>query len=181
MTINLNVDKETLDVIDGVLRKLASKHTFDSYEADDMYQEGFIIACHALKAYDPSKGTKLSTFLYTHLSKRLKNFIRDHSVRIKNHCIHHTEYVASCPNCKRRQATQDKKKGIQRPKGIDGMDFSKHSEGMEEIELREIEKRINMALPKDMREDYLRMKAGDYVTRQRKLEIENKILELVNV
>lgn len=175
----MTIDQETFNIIDKVLRKLAAKHTFDSYETEDIYQEGFIIACKALKAYNPDKGTKLSTFLYTHLSKRLKNFIRDHSVRIKNHCVQHTEYISTCVRCQRRQATQDKKRDIQKPRGLDGLDFANTS-ALQAIEIAEIEKKINAALPKDMREDYLRMKAGDYVTRQRKLEIEAKVLEILN-
>lgn len=180
MSIDLQVNKETFEIIDRLLRRLSAKYTFDSYEADDMYQEGYIIACKALKAYDPTKGTTLSTFLYKHLSRRLINFIRDHSIRTKNHCIKHSEYIEGCPNCQQRQATQDAKRGIQRPKDITNLDFSESSTQLAELEIKEVEKRINSILPKEMREDYLRMKDGDYVSRSRRMEIETKILEVIN-
>lgn len=169
-----------MEIIQKVLKQLYDKYSFDSYNADDMYQEGFIIACKALPKYDSSKGTTLSTFLYEHLSRRYINFIRDHSVRSKNHCIKHPSFQEGCKSCFKRQDTQDKKRLLQRPTDLEGLDFAHQSEGLEEVDIREAEKKINARLPKDMRQDYLLMKEGGYVSRQRREEIEAFILKVMN-
>jgi DNA-directed RNA polymerase specialized sigma subunit len=179
MTLNLTTDPETFKVIDKVLRQLYGKFNFDNFDSDDMYQVGYMIAIKALPAYDSTKGTTLSTFLYGVLCQRYINFIRDNSVRTNNHCKEHTSYNDACQACKRRQATQDKKRGIQKPRDLDGLDFQT-SGSLDEVEIKELEKKINSKLPKELRSDYLLMKDGIHVSKSRRDEIESFIMEIIN-
>lgn len=178
--IDLSVDAETMAVIDTVLRQLYGKYNFDSYDSDDMYQEGYQIAVKALAGFKPDKGCALSTFLYGCITQRYINFIRDHSVRSHNKCTKHSEFDIECNACVKRQATQDRKRGVQRPAGLEGLDFAASS-STEIVEVQDLERKINREMPKDMREDYLLMREGSFVTRSRKEEIANYIRGLIDV
>jgi hypothetical protein len=47
------------------------------------------------------------------------------------------------------------------------------------FELKEMMRQINVELPAAMRKDYLKMKEGLYVARQKRIEIENEIRKII--
>lgn len=163
---------------------MAHKYVFGVYSKEDIEQEGFIIACAALKDYNPDYGP-LENFLRTHLSNRLKNFKRNHSYRINSHCNYCEKFTLGCPNCEQRQHTQEIKKNIQQPIDLESVDSDGELRKMsyrdlDNLELKEIVDYINKNLPVQYRKDYLKMKEGAYVPKSRKEEIERVIEDILN-
>jgi DNA-directed RNA polymerase specialized sigma24 family protein len=179
-------EEGVLKLIETILANIAPRYTFGIYDADDMKQEGFIEALVALEAYDGS--APLENFLRTHLSRRLKNVKRNKSYTINNHCVNCPSYNGECEACQKRQRTQDMKKNVLLPIDIDVVDldgekFAYHHNKIDEVEIAEMVERVNRELPVGYRKDYLRMKEGLYVAKNRREEIENlinKILEPIN-
>jgi len=67
---------KVLKKIDPFLCKKASKTYIPGYNFDDIKSELTIIALEGIKAYDPYRNTKLSTFLTTHLKNKSISKIR---------------------------------------------------------------------------------------------------------
>ena len=62
--------------IDPLLCKMASKTYMSGYSFDDIKQELVIVAIDGIRAYNPDKKVKLSTFLHVHLRNKLISKIR---------------------------------------------------------------------------------------------------------
>jgi len=59
----------------NLLYKIAwSFHATTGLEVDDLFQEAYFAYEYALKTYDPDKGVKFSSFLWTHISNQLKTY-----------------------------------------------------------------------------------------------------------
>lgn len=72
------VNTETLEGVDKVLKKIdpllckmASRTYISGYRFEDIKQELSIMAIKGMRAYDASKNTSLSTFLYRHIDNKL--------------------------------------------------------------------------------------------------------------
>lgn len=68
-------------IIDHVIRRLYTSHTFGYYTARDIYQECWMIALVALDSGDYDITRPMEKFLYTHLRNRLRNLYRDKCFR----------------------------------------------------------------------------------------------------
>lgn len=84
-------EQEVLDIIEDVVKKLASPFKFGFHDASDMKQEGRIFALEALAAgkFDAARGT-LRTFLTNVIRNRFINMKRDKLQRQHPPC-------SSCP------------------------------------------------------------------------------------
>jgi RNA polymerase sigma factor (sigma-70 family) len=65
-----------LKKIDPLLCKMASKTFMSGYTFDDIKQELVIVAIDGIKAFNPDKKVKLSTFLHIHMRNKLISKIR---------------------------------------------------------------------------------------------------------
>ena len=85
------IDKETgegfgyiLKKIDPLLTKYSNSVYLNGYTKDDVKQEVSVIAIEGIRAYDPSKLTKLSTFLHTHIQNKISSKIKSHNKKSNN-------------------------------------------------------------------------------------------------
>ena len=154
-------EQEVVDQITKVCDRIAPKYTFYGYTIDDIKQESFMICMDALQRYDQNR--PLENFLSVNLSNRLKNFVRD------NHFV-------STDNDERVKIVQpaqlDYENNI-----IDNSDSFKTS--YDDIELKDISYLLDEHIPAFMRMDYLRMINDVYITKQRKEEIIETVLEIL--
>lgn len=81
-----NIDeKEFVEILHRIVRKLGYKFIFGYHSYEDMYQQAAIFAMEGLEKYDSSK--PLENFLWTHLRNRLFNFKRDNFKRPDKPCL----------------------------------------------------------------------------------------------
>jgi len=57
-----------------LLQLAASFHASTGLEKEELFQEAYLAYEYALKTYDPNKGTKLSSFIWTHVANQLKTY-----------------------------------------------------------------------------------------------------------
>lgn len=67
----------------GLVRFIANKFVRPGILFDDLMQEGAINLIHAVDKFDPSRGTKFSTFAMTFIVGAIKHYLRDKGRTIK--------------------------------------------------------------------------------------------------
>jgi DNA-directed RNA polymerase specialized sigma24 family protein len=157
-------EDEVIATITRIANRLAPRYVFASYDAEDIFQEAFMMGMAGLESYDESR--PLSNFLFTHISNRLKNFKRDNYFRLDIGTGHQI---------------QTQKKNL-----LEALDISSlHSvceadQTPQAVAAREILKIIDERLPHQWRKDYLKLKAGAKLPKGRKTLILTIIKELFN-
>ena len=174
---------QVIDLINKILDGLVSKFKFGVYDASDIRQEGFIEAMSLLTKFDGKR--PLENFLRATLPNKLKNLRRNKSYVTHVSCSAHNEFTKNCEACESRQNTQLQKRKLLNPIDLDSVNPDGESnfiasDDLNSLELKESLERINKLLPMDMRVDYLKMKEGLYVNRERRLEIEKKVWEIID-
>ena len=154
-------EQQVIDQINIVCNRISPRYTFYGYTVDDIKQESFIICMEALNRYDGIR--PLENFLSVNLSNRLKNFVRD------NHFL-------SNENTERQKVYQ--------PAQLEYEDYivdeeNKLSISYDHIQKEEMVNAINKYLPANMRMDYLKMINDVYITKQRREEITNIIIDIL--
>lgn len=154
-------EQQVITCIQGVVNRIAPGYVFYGYTVEDMRQEAFIICMEALPRYDGIR--PLENFLSVHLSNRMKNFVRDN---------HFTGDV-----------DQDRIK-VYQPAQLDHENalvdnHQKYNVDEEKIDYREMQKIIDKHLPASYRFDYLKMVNDVYITKQRREEIAEVIVEIL--
>ena len=147
--------EETLEIIYRVSKRIAPRYTFYGYTADDMIQESFFICVEALNRYDEVR--PLENFLSFHLSRRLKNFVRD------NHYS--------------KDSSQERI-NVMQPAQLENGDMIENGYGLgdyEDLDYREMGRIVNAELPASMRMDYIKMINDVYIPKPRREEIKNTI------
>ncbi len=137
-----------------IAKRVSTKYTFGYFEADDIEQEAFLIGLDGLTRWDEVR--QLENFLQVHISNRLKTFMRDNYYRVD------------------AGPTQEAKKNIMYYVSIQGEPCVK----MDEKELLDIKKFINLHLPTYLRKDYLRMCAGTKVTKNTRVKVTDALMEI---
>ena len=154
-------EQQVIDQINKVCDRISPRYTFYGYTVDDIKQEAFIICMEALHRYDETR--PLENFLSVNLSNRLKNFVRDN----------HYFSGDSEDRIKLMQPAQlDHENSI-----ID--EDNPYTTSYEDIELRDMANLINEHLPADIRMDYLKMINDVYITKQKRDDIVNTILDIL--
>jgi len=129
-----------------------------------MRQEGFIIAMDALDRYDEKR--PLENFLAVHVNNRLKNFKRDNFYRINNE-KHESKKLLMYPI------------DISRVRDEKESNMNTSDEFVQGVETAELFSLIDKHLDINMREDYLKMINGVYVSKVRRQQVKEVILELI--
>lgn len=157
---------------------LAERYTFGYYEADDIRQEATIIGMEAVSRFDPSKAS-LDTFLYHHISNRLKNFIRDHYVRSNYICKFCGEaYNDSCKYCIRRKKHETRKRDLMHAEPSEDSYYV--DDTLEELIRDEVAEKINRELPVEFRCDYLKWRDGIYLPKGKREKLEQVLYEIIH-
>ena len=153
-------EKEVLDTMELVVNRIAPRYTFYCYDIYDIKQESYIICIEALERYDGIR--PLENFLSVNLSNRLKNFVRD------NHFI--------------ADANNDRIKVLQ-PAQLDYEEYLIDEEDETEIEnnidYNHYTSFIDRFLPASMRMDYLKLINNIYLPKNRKQDVVDKIVEII--
>tara|TARA_R110000744_G_scaffold102116_3_gene196468 strand:- start:3587 stop:4087 length:501 start_codon:yes stop_codon:yes gene_type:complete len=156
-------EQEVVDTITRVAEKLSGKYTFAFYTIDDIRQEAFIIGMEALERYDENK--PLENFLFVHIANRLKNFKRDNYFRQDEG---------------KAEKVQNRKKNLLEPANLENFSVAHHSQDfISKISDTEVLDLIKKRIPARMRADYLRMCAGVPISKNRRLEIESMVREII--
>ena len=170
-------EKKVLKLLDKICNSLAPIYKFGIYDIEDIKQEAMIIGLTALEDYDNQ--AKLDAYLYTYIKDKLKNFKRQKFSRFSFNCNNCSKFNPECKSCIKRENTELSKRNLSNAIDIDSMDPTKESSIMVfdtyNEDISEVIQLINKELPIDMREDYLKIKDGSYVEKNRKLLIENTI------
>jgi len=175
---------QEIKTIQKVAHRLAPKYTFGFYDAEDIEQECFLLASEALDKYNPKLGS-LENFLFTHLSNRLKNFLRKHYYRQTFYCKYCKGENPECEYCERRRWRFAVKKHLMEPIDIDRINCDREAntyenyDPLEKMELDEVFSIINQELEIPLRIDYLRMLEGLHVPKPKREFIEERIMEIL--
>jgi len=188
-------EEYVLEKIDSVARLLCRQYVFGYYDKDDLFQEMRYQALLAMPKYDPggfdtdgNPNRKLENFLFTHFNNRLINLIRDKCRRNDPPCKichennqHLHEDGQICSKYAKWRARNDAKANLARPLDI-GLIADEHERNMrcqanveESAEVDEAIRMVDEKLPVEMRADYLRMRAGEKLTKARRLKIEETV------
>ena len=160
-----NIDPTSLAIIQRVAKYLAPRFTFGHYDVEDIEQEAIIEGMKALPRYDSTRGASLETFMHTHIYRRLYNLRRN-----KYH----------------RPNTEDvSKKNLVDTIHLDVVNTDGESRMCTEdvhiadAETAEAVEAINRELPVSLRADYLKIKHGVYVPKDRRVEVVNEVLSIL--
>jgi DNA-directed RNA polymerase specialized sigma24 family protein len=191
---------QVLAIIDRVAAKLAPNYYVGYFDRDDLAQECRCFALEALSRYDPRPGpdgkpTKpLENFLYKHTRNRLVNLRRDCYRRADYPCPlckDATDYNTGHPDrryCDRHvnwQRTQDRKAALMAGGGWQVLaeerqwDAGGEADPAGQAEVRDALRLIDAELDLDMRADYLRMRAGQLIDRDRRRAVEAAVREIL--
>jgi DNA-directed RNA polymerase specialized sigma24 family protein len=192
-------EERFLEATNRVLNLLATKFVFTYHQLDDIKQQGmlFAIKIMATNKYDTAR--PLENFLYTHLRNQFINYKRDNYIRNEPPCLtcifydpSRTKSSDQCTafgtkqECEKLQSWNHRnavKRNIIQPIDVESvMDYGcakKSDIVLLEMESQELERLIDDKLPMDMRADYLRLRAGEPVSKSRKLTIRNAVADIL--
>ncbi len=178
----LNISEaEFVERVNGVINSQAAQYTFGYYDIDDIRQEAWKEILKSLHRYNPE--LPLENFLYVHVSNRLKNVIRNKYHRNDPPCkICHgqisgqTEHPDGkyCDKYLSWKKRNSDKKNLVCPTDISNIDDTnekntkfneKVSENMAKEEIFAI---IDLKLPAYLRADYLKIKSGVTIPKNRR-------------
>lgn len=82
--------ERVLKKIEPLINKWAADIRFGDMPFEDRKQEIYIIALQGIEKYDDTKGTKLSSFLHTHIKNKILSKIRSVNKKSNNACVYMT-------------------------------------------------------------------------------------------
>jgi len=176
-------EKDVLNTIECLAKRFAHKFRFGFYDIDDIKQEIFIMGLDALDRYDGR--VPLENFLAVHIKNRLKSLKRDKYLRDGYVCTYCNNQIADCQHCHKRMLKNNTKKHLIEPLDIDCISDEKepnmwnHSDTTLEVMIQEYITLIDKHLNINYRLDYIKMKNGTYVSKQRREEIEAAINSII--
>jgi DNA-directed RNA polymerase specialized sigma24 family protein len=180
---------------DKIVNLLAHSFKFGYYEAEDIKQQARLFAIEAMERYDPTR--PLDNFLYSHVKNRLINFRRDKFRRNDPPCLdcHNSlpgetrhedrQYCEKYIIWFKRNAT---KQNIMNPLDLGNISDEQEantrveSSVLDDIEIAELKRMIDVKLPIELRTIYLQMLDPDTrssVPKAKRLLVERAIQEIV--
>lgn len=196
-------EKELLEVINIITKKLAYKFKFGYHDIDDMKQQITVFALEGLKNYDYKR--PLENFLWTHVRNRLFNYKRDNYQRPNKPCLTCPLYdphrVKSHSECEKYQNKDDcslyhnwSKRNIAKKnlmhftdiesahKDNEKSDFfiDENNDCVENFIDYEILKDLESRISNEYRETYLKIKNGVKVPKSETTKLINYIKTLLN-
>lgn len=193
ISTNKNVsEKEFLEVLENISKRLVHKFRFGYHDIDDMKQQAAIFALEGLEKYDNSR--PLENFLWTHVRNRLFNYKRNNYQRPDKPCIscplYDPEYKVSANQCSKYSNKQncelyaswssrnENKKNIMQPSYIE-YDIE-HSHSLDVlVQNNEIIKFLDEHVHAEYRENYLRLKHGEKITKNKVIKLQKHIQDLM--
>ena len=193
-------EKQLLDVIDIITKKLAYKFKFGYHDIEDMKQQISIFALEGLKNYDHKR--PLENFLWTHVRNRLFNYKRDNYQRPDKPCLtcplYDPKLQESFSGCKKYNNKNEcdlydswnkrnsSKKNLMHLTTIDEVKnyanaFSNDDEDplLHSIGNKEIINLLDEKLTDEYRAIYIRMKSGSKVNKVDQAKLVGKIKEIL--
>lgn len=189
---NSVTEQDFLAATEKVISLLAHSFAFGYFEVEDIKQQARLFAIEAMSRYDPTR--PLDNFLYAHIKNRLINFRRDKFRRNDPPCVNchsslqgetlHTDkkycdkYLAWL---KRNTVKQNVMSPLDISSIVDDNEPTTRLEStvLADLQEREIIMLIDLKLPVELRETYLKMKAGESVPKAKRLQVEQTILEII--
>ena len=190
-------EQDFLTALDNISKKLIYKFRFGYHETIDMKQQAAIFAMEGLEQYDNSR--PLENFLWTHVRNRLFNFKRDNYFRPDNVCVgcpfHDPKYLQSDNQCSKftnklecniylESANRNiTKKNIMKPIHMDhetNLDEDHNSGFVDHLADKEIVEIIEKNLEIKYREDYLKLKAGIKIHKNKFVLLQKHILQILD-
>lgn len=189
-------EEDFLKVLDNISKRLGHKFRFGYHDFDDMKQQAAIFAIEGLEKYDNSR--PLENFLWTHVRNRLFNYKRNNYQRPDKPCLtcpfFDKGYRCSLNQCEKYtdksecdlyaawSARNESKKNIMQPHQIeDESSLGAHqSNFVDSISDKELIVFLDQNVESEYREDYLRLKHGDKVTKNKLQKLQNHVLELID-
>ena len=176
-------EPQVLEVIEKIANKLATQFKFGFFDKDDIKQEIYIIALEGLDRYDDSR--PLENFLFVHIKNRLITFKRDNYIRKSNVCTFCNNKDPECTHCHKKNLKRKTKQFLIEPLDISNINHDNESnmydtnEVINSLSISEVMNIIDKNLAVSFRGDYLKMKAGVYISKQRRDEIEFEIRRIL--
>lgn len=192
-------EQQLVDIIDVVADRLAYKFKFGYHGTDDMKQEAKLLAIKVLNK-DKWDGVRpLENFLYTCVHNLLYNNKRDNFERLDKPCLGCPLYDKQClkseSQCEKYEeklecdlfaawiTRNESKKNIMKPIDIGGVQDNgeknmRSSDHTEHIETKEVWELIDKHLDIKLRADYIKLRNNIKIPKQRRLLIEEAVLEI---
>jgi hypothetical protein len=190
-------EQEVLQTIEDVVVKLAGPFKFGFHEAEDMKQEGRILAITALENFDAARGT-LKNFLTNHIRNRFINMRRDKLERRHPPCSSCPFYKEAYDRCGAFDCKEDcekwqgwKKRNMMKRNLMEGYNPNNVSESSGELPVgsdnvltnmsnQEVVEYVDRNIPVSIRADYLRMLNGVKIPKAKRERILQAVRELVH-
>jgi len=188
-------EEQVLAIFDEVIKKVASKYKFGSFELADVKQEALLAAFKGLEYYDEKR--PLANFIFVHIKNRLYNFKRDNYIRLEKPCIRCPIAAYKNGECTAYTNLEDckwyakwlKRNSIKRnlTHTLEYTQVNATSEAnmeygdnmVEYINSKEILSLIDKELPINLRKTYLQMISGDKVSKKDRMEVEEAVLTII--
>lgn len=193
-----HTEEFVLAEIERCVVMLAPDFVFGYYDLEDVKQEARYEALKVLPRYDPALDEDgnptrpLANFLYRGIRNRLLNLVRNKYHRNDPPCrLCHDGRQADHPDgevCLKYKAWRKRnaaKANLTKPQGIDSVVSEKEvalrADGLaaEEAVAQEVLLAIDEKLPLELRADYLRMRAGERLPKDRRRKVEVAILAIL--
>lgn len=192
--------QEVLGLINKIATRLAPKFVFGYHTFEDIKQQAFIEACKGLEKYDGKR--PLENFLWVHIKNRLCNYKRDHFERIDKICLRCPlkAYDKSLPSeCKLHEdklncdlyrawlSRNEPKKNLVNCLDIDNIDDACESKMRVSVDMdggiehKRVIDLIDEKLPMHLRQSYLKLKAGQKVSRRDREEIKAVVASVMEL
>lgn len=187
-----------LSEIEEAVAHVSRNFVFGYHELSDVKQIARLYALEALPRYKPGgfnpDGTpkrRLQNFIYTHCKNRLCNFKRDKFRRVDHPCDLCAEGRQSehkdgliCAKYTAWKIRNDAKSNLMRPLDIESQAERPYRDGSDsEVEDQadeaELIRRLDAAIPAELRADYLRMRASEHVPKARQAKVEAAVRQFL--
>lgn len=186
-------EEEVLAVINNIANRLAYKFKFGYHDIEDMKQQARLEAWKGLASYDNKR--PLENFLWTHVRNRLFNLKRDKYQRPDKPCLHcpFAAYLADTDECGKYldkmdcelyegwQNRNSAKRNIMSPIGISNVQDEEEESMKRHYDLdsvmarKEIIDIIEQHISVKLRRDYLTMKFGGKLSKQKRERLKEAI------
>lgn len=190
---NKVTEEEFLRVLDNISKRLGHKFKFGYHDFDDMKQQASIFALEGLEKYDNSR--PLENFLWTHVRNRLFNYKRNNYQRPDKPCLtcpfydkHYSCSNNQCSEFKDKSECElytswstrnDAKKNIMQPSYIDH-DIQLNTQNISQhIQNKEIINFLDINVSSEYRENYLKLKHGEKISKQNLTKLQTHIQYLI--
>jgi hypothetical protein len=186
-------EKDFLEAVDNISKKLIYKFKFGYHEIDDMKQQAAMFALEGLENYDHKR--PLENFLWTHVRNRLFNFKRDNYYRPDNVCVgcpfFDPDYKKSSNQCAKYTnkdncsiysqwiERNNTKKNLMKPVDIETSEHQSENNLLDNISNNEILKIIEDNIHTKYRETYLKVKGGIKVTKNELVQLQKHIQSIL--